>query len=243
MGATLLAFDTSTDALAVALAAPHGRATRNLAGGAAASASLVAAILGVLGQHGIGPGDVDAIAFGRGPGTFTGLRVACAVAQGLAFGAGKPVLPIDGLLVVAEDARRRLGAESDFEIGVAMDARMGELYAARYRHGADGWRCTAAPALVAPAALRARWGERWPQHVAGSGLAMLSPGADAAWESTADRAAALLVLAEQAWARGEAVDAAHALPLYLRDKIALTTREREARAAGVGPAGASVAQA
>src|SRR4051794_41930640 len=99
-------------------------------GGAKASAAFLPSLLGMLEQAGIGVADLDAIAFGRGPGAFTGLRVACAVAQGLAFGAGKPVLPIDTLLAIAEDARA--GAES-FDVWAVMDARMNEIYAAEYR--------------------------------------------------------------------------------------------------------------
>src|SRR5215210_819619 len=102
---TLLAFDTATEQVSVALAA-HGRIwTHEGAGGARSSATFLPAVRALLDEAGVGVRDLEAIAFGRGPGAFTGLRVACSVAQGLAFGAGRPVLPIDTLLAVAEDAR------------------------------------------------------------------------------------------------------------------------------------------
>ena len=104
MDPCLLALDSSTDALALALHTPAGRWHLNEAGGAAASARIVPAVQALLAQAGIGFPALDAIAFGAGPGAFTGLRTACAVAQGLAFGAGKPVLALDSLMLVAEDA-------------------------------------------------------------------------------------------------------------------------------------------
>ena len=106
-----LAFDTSTDVLSLGLSV-HGQTTlRTLAGGAQASAQLIPQALELLAQAGIALSDLQAIVFGRGPGSFTGLRTACAVAQGLAFGANIPVLPVDTLLAVAEAARQAHMAE------------------------------------------------------------------------------------------------------------------------------------
>ena len=102
-----LAFDTSTDVLSLGLSARGQTTLRTLAGGAQASAQLIPQVLDLLAQASLGLADLQAIVFGRGPGSFTGLRTACAVAQGLAFGANVPVLPIDTLLAVAEDARLR----------------------------------------------------------------------------------------------------------------------------------------
>ena len=135
-----LAFDTATEHLSIALQV-HGRVwSHEGPGGAQASVTLIPAILDLLAQAGVALRDLDAIAFGRGPGAFTGLRTACSVAQGLAFGADLPVLPIDTLLAVAEDARRMRGAPPIDDVWVAMDARMGEIYAAHALFGDGAWR-------------------------------------------------------------------------------------------------------
>lgn len=130
----LLALDSSTDTMALALVTPGQTMVFEAAGGAQASARLVPEVQALLARAGLRMAQLDAIAFGQGPGAFTGLRTACAAAQGLAFGLGKPVLAIDSLMLVAEDARGQ-GAGDD--VWVAMDARIGEIYAAHYRWG-DG---------------------------------------------------------------------------------------------------------
>jgi tRNA threonylcarbamoyladenosine biosynthesis protein TsaB len=226
---SLLVFDTATEHLSIAVAA-HGRVwTHEAAGGAQASATLIPAILALLAQAGVTLRELDAIAFGRGPGAFTGLRTACSVAQGLAYGASKPVLAVDTLLAVAEDARAGRDALS---VWVAMDARMDEVYAAQYRYAAGAWSVIDAPMLTTPALLNERWQAQPSQLVAGSALAAfgarLNVGAAVCAPEALPRAAAMLPLARALWAQGGAVDAAHALPLYLRDKVAQTTLEREA---------------
>ena len=224
---SLLAFDTATEHLSIAVAA-HGRVlTHAAAGGAQASATLIPAILALLAKAGVQLRELDAIAFGRGPGAFTGLRTACSVAQGLAFGANKPVLPIDTLLAVAEDTRAGRAA---LRVWVAMDARMDEVYAAQYEFGAGAWSVLDAPMLTTPAALNARWQVESPELVAGSALAAfgarLGVGSAALALDALPRASAMLPLARALWVQGGAVGAAHALPLYLRDKVAQTTLER-----------------
>jgi len=239
MSHALLAFDTSTEAMAVAL---HARGTTqawNGPGGALASAQLLPRVAAMLASSGLVPRDLAAIAFGRGPGAFTGLRTAAAAAQGLAFGLGLPVLPVDSLLIVAEDAlplAERAAQAGD--IGVVMDARMGELYAARYRWQHGDWHMTMAPALCTPEALREAWRLHAPAQLAGNGVHMLTLPDSGAQQATAqepmplrDRAAALLRLAQRMQARAEGVDASLALPMYLRDKVALTTQERVQAAA------------
>jgi tRNA threonylcarbamoyladenosine biosynthesis protein TsaB len=190
---------------------------------------LIPAILGLLARAGLHIGDLDAIAFGRGPGAFTGLRTACSVAQGLAFGAGKPVVPVDTLLAVAEDAR---DGESPQEIWVAMDARMDEIYAARYRYDGSGWDTLAAPFLAQPDTLNALWAAEPPQAVAGSALGIfgerLQTGGARLAPDAAPHASGMLRLAARSFAQGGGVDAALAIPLYVRDKVAQTTAEREA---------------
>ncbi len=227
---TLLAFDTSTDLMSLALVSPQGRRALDSAGGALASAQLVPAVLAMLEEAGCRLAEVDAIAFGCGPGAFTGLRTACSVAQGLALGAGKPVVPVDSLLLVAEDARPQQGGP--FSLWVAMDARMDEIYAAAYDWSAGAWHTVAEPALYSVEALSSRWQAQPPPVVAGSALAVFGerlglPAATRRIPQAGSRAQALGRLAEQLWARGVAVDAALALPVYVRDKVAQTTAERE----------------
>ena len=113
----LLAFDTSTEALAIALVLPGRTLVVETEGGALASTRLIPQIVALLERGGSTLAQLDAIGFGRGPGAFTGLRTACSVAQGLALGAGKPVLPIDSLMLVAEDACGD-GAIDGIDVGV-----------------------------------------------------------------------------------------------------------------------------
>lgn len=238
MTPSLLAFDTATEQLSVALAHRGELFTHEGGGGSQASAGLVPAVLALLAQAGISLHELDAIAFGRGPGAFTGLRTACAVAQGLAFGAAKPVLPIDTLLAAAEDAR---AADPRAQrVWVAMDARMNEVYAAHYAFADGHWSTLDAPMLTTAGWLNARWDAQAPQLIAGNALRAfegeLRPGTARRVPDARPRASAMLPLAAALWAAGGAVDAALALPLYLRDKVALTTAERDAaRAAKTMP--------
>jgi tRNA threonylcarbamoyladenosine biosynthesis protein TsaB len=244
----LLAFDTSTEVLALVVDGPQGAFAEQTAGGAAASAALLPALHALMQRAGVAMHQVQAIAFGQGPGAFTGLRTSCAVAQGLGLGLGRPVLPLDSLLLVAEDARGQLAAD-DLDVLVLVDARMDEVYAGLYRWAGQAWQVLQAPGLYSLpglAALLAAVAPGRPVAVAGSALNALGDRlglpVDAAWQrcpQVVDRAAALLQLARRAWADGVAVDAAQALPLYLRDKVAQTTAEREAlkrAASGAAPA-------
>ena len=241
----LLAIDSATERLALA-AIDDGRAPGavlaraacrieplDLDGGAAASAQALPMSMALLQRLGWRFADLDAIAFGRGPGGFTGLRTACAVAQGLAYGQGLPVVPVDSQAIVAEDAARRAGLGAGALVWVAMDARMDEIYAGCYRDDGDaGWSQVVEPSLTTPAALNAAWLDAPPAFVAGSALAAfgerLQTGAARRAEAEHGRAAALGWLAAAGFARGDAVPAAQALPVYLRDKVAQTTAERAA---------------
>jgi tRNA threonylcarbamoyladenosine biosynthesis protein TsaB len=227
---TLLAFDTASERMTIALTHREMSWSHAGAGGAKASAALIPAILALLDEAGIALADVDAIGFGRGPGAFTGLRTACSVAQGLAFGADKPVIPIDNLHAIAEAAR---AGRERFRVWVTIDARMDQIYAAEYLFDADSWQTLQAPMLTDCDALAARWRAEPPTAVAGDALRVFGSRLDAgAAERLPDarvEAAALLALATRAWRDGAVVDAASALPLYVRDKVAETTREREAR--------------
>jgi tRNA threonylcarbamoyladenosine biosynthesis protein TsaB len=239
----LLALDSSTEIFALALTSPAGRWLFEAEGGPQASARLVPEALALLAGAGLSLADVDAIGFGQGPGAFTGLRAACAVVQGLAFGAAKPVLAIDSLMLVAEDARQQAAADErplTGSIWVAMDARMGEIYAARYAWNQGVWASGIPPSLYTPAQLREAWLAEPPAAVAGSALTVFAESlgltdqpACRAWPRSHSRAAALAALTTQAWAAGAQLDAAEAMPVYVRDKVAQTTAERLALRASV----------
>jgi tRNA threonylcarbamoyladenosine biosynthesis protein TsaB len=227
----LLAFDTSTEALSVAL---HCDATTWVwtgPGGAAASAQLLPQIRRLLQKAGVELAQLQAIAFGNGPGAFTGLRTACAVAQGLALGAARPVLPVDSLLIVAEGVRAE-HRDAPTDIDVVIDARMGEVYAGRYRWAGGRWQSQVAAALRTLDDLHALWAQQPPLCVAGSAVQAfgerLHSGDALRVAGDIDRAAALMHVAQQLWHEHGGTDAAQALPLYLRDKVAMTVAEREA---------------
>jgi len=234
-----LALETSTDTLSLAVASGMQTWTHTSAGGALTSTHMIPQTLALLKEASLALTDLQAVVFGRGPGAFTGLRTACSVAQGLAFGADVPVLPIDTLLAVAEEARvahTATGATPVNRVLAVMDARMTQVYAAAYEFTPDGdtagtWRCVQAAELHSPETLH--WPANWSQD---SFIA-----AGNAWPVYADRwptaltalqimalptAAALLRLAPGAWAAGDAVPPEEALPLYIRDKVAQTTDER-----------------
>ena len=235
----VLALDTATETIAAGLHAGGAAFTLGAPGGALASTQLLPLLNTLLGRAGLHWRDLRAIAYGQGPGAFTGLRTACAVAQGLGYGIGCRLLPLDSLLIVAEDAREQsaaLGAwaADGCEVAVAMDARMDEAYAARYRWQGGCWQVLQAPALYTLPALNATWSGASAQGlVAGSALAAFGARLQlpAGWQRIGheqDRASALLRLAHRAAHSSEGVDPADALPLYLRDKVALTTAERAA---------------
>lgn len=233
----LLAFDTSTDTLSIAVQHGGGTVQHTGAGGAQASATLIPAVRELLAQAGLSFDTLDAIVFGRGPGSFTGLRTACAVAQGLAFGArggqGVPVLPVDTLLAVAEAARLQHGCT---QVVAVLDARMDEVYHARceWQPAEARWRTDADFGVSAPDTVLAPAG--W--TVAGNAQAAygerLAPGARHV--HTLPTAAALLSLAPALLAAGGAMAASDALPRYIRDKVAQTTAERAALRAAATPA-------
>src|SRR5437763_5912333 len=152
--ATLIAFDTATERMTIALQSGDRVLAHDGAGGARASTRLLPASFGLLAEAKLALADRDAIAFGRGPGAFTGLRSSCSVAQGLAFGAGKLVVPIDSLLALAEDAR---AGATELSVWALIDARMDQIYAAHYEYGGERWSTRTAPFLSDAEALALRW--------------------------------------------------------------------------------------
>lgn len=240
----LLAFDTSTDRLSVGLADGDRIWLHEGAGGAQASTTLIPVILRLLAEAGLRLNQLDAIAFGRGPGSFTGLRTACSVAQGLALGAGVPVLPVDTLLAVAEEARAGLAGiepESACQLTALLDARMDEMYVQHFSLKAGMLTAFGPAKLLKPETLAASVADATnpaatdsPAHsrhwLAGNVFEPYA-GRLPAWpESQTLRALptanALLRLAPALLAAGAAVPAAQALPLYVRNKVAQTTAER-----------------
>jgi tRNA threonylcarbamoyladenosine biosynthesis protein TsaB len=219
----LLAFDTSTETLSIAVDAGVGLPVLEHTGGGGpqASAALIPAILELLRHAGLALEQLDAIAFGRGPGSFTGLRTATAVAQGLGFGSGVPVLPIDTLLAVAEEAHGLAGVQ---RVVAVLDARMGEVYFAGYERTAQGWVTRQAPALGRPGDVDVPAG--W--AIAGNALELHADTlrADGSRVTALPTARALLRLAPAALAACPRPRPADALPLYIRDKVAQTTQER-----------------
>ncbi|HEX5374026.1 MAG TPA: tRNA (adenosine(37)-N6)-threonylcarbamoyltransferase complex dimerization subunit type 1 TsaB [Aquabacterium sp.] len=236
----LLALDTATDLVHLALITPERVQSRVVAGGAQASATTLPQLQDLLAQAQLGWSDVQAVAFGRGPGAFTGLRTACSVTQGLALGLEIPVIALDTLMAVAESARRQhpglaawLASDANAVLWVLQDARMSEVYAAAYRWQADqGWQCGVAPCLWSLPVLREQIESGAVHAAAGSALRaypdeVASLRGPAVPEACPD-GEALGALAQAAWRRGECLDAALALPLYVRDKVAQTTAERVA---------------
>jgi tRNA threonylcarbamoyladenosine biosynthesis protein TsaB len=228
----LLALDTSTETMSLALSGAGPLRLHEGEAGAKSSARMVPELMQLLDAAGLRLHDVDALAFGRGPGAFTGLRTSCAVAQGLAYGAAKPVLPIDSLMLVAEDAAQQCFDEQARRgtIWVAMDARMNEIYAAAYEWQGEHWRSVHEPALYSCEALEQAWCGKPADVVAGSALQAfgdrLDTGVARRVPQQRARALSLACVAQQQWRLGGALDPALALPLYIRDKVALTTAER-----------------
>ncbi len=226
-----LAFDTSTDVLSLAVARGDRVWTQTLPGGAQSSSGLIPAVLAMLAEADMPLASLTAIVFGRGPGSFTGLRTACAVAQGLAFGADSPVRPVDTVLAVAEEARwQRVqggAADADLSVLAMLDARMDEVYSAAYQwsSASQSWQGVSDLQVSAPEKVQAASAVLAGNVFEAYGPRLAMPGERCQALPTA---AALLRLAPSLWAQGLAVPADQAMPLYIRDKVANTTAEREA---------------
>lgn len=217
---TLLALDTATEACSVALlhdgkVLSHYEVIPRLH-----AQRLLPMIKDLLAEAGIALSAIDAIAFGRGPGAFTGVRIAIGVVQGLAFALERPVLPVSNLAVLAQRAFREHGAR---QVAAAIDARMDEVYWGCYRETAGEMRLIGAEAVLPPehASLPVDATGDW--FGAGTGwgyadrIAVKLAGQDA---GMLPHAQDLLTLATFAWQRGEAIVADDAQPVYLRDKVA-----------------------
>ena len=224
----LLAFDTATEWCTAALWLDGDCAFREVHAGQKHSDLLVPMVMELLAGAGLALGDLDGLAYGMGPGSFTGLRIACGVAQGLALGGDLPVLGVSNLEALAEEARAGHGAE---RVAVCLDARMNEVYAGLYRREGETWRMVTEAVVCPPEAAPRPDAPEW--FGAGSGFdaypALIQRYAGSLWGHDGrllPHARAIARLAAPRFARGEGRPAEAAEPLYIRDKVALKICER-----------------
>lgn len=221
----ILAFDTSTEYCTAALLHDDALLLRDVHAGQTHSQLLLPMCQSLLAEAGIALRQLDGIAFGAGPGSFTGLRIACAVAQGLAFGVELPVLGVSTLLALAE-------ASDATRVIACLDARMGEVYHAVYRREAGDWLTESAPLLCAPAQVPGVEGAEW--CGCGSGFQAYGEVLQARYGAALTgmrpalypHAREIAALAAAGFAAGQGMAPELAAPLYIRDKVALKICER-----------------
>jgi tRNA threonylcarbamoyladenosine biosynthesis protein TsaB len=221
----VLAIESSTDMLSVAAGDTYGVAERAEHAGQAHAERALPLVAAVLRERGWSLRDVDGIAFGAGPGSFTGVRIACGIAQGLALGAGRPVVPVGTLAALAEEALCTHGAT---RVLACLDARMHEVYVGAFVREAAGWRTVVEPSVLKSADVPVPDG-RW--FGAGGGLRVAPelaehPRLDARDAALVPTARAVIALACVQLARGAGVRPEQALPFYVRHRVALTAAER-----------------
>ena len=221
----ILALETSTELCSAALWLDGTVDSRDVVAGQRNSELLLPMVDDLLAAHALAARDLDGIAFGSGPGAFTGVRIACGVAQGMAFGLDVPVAGIGTLLALAEAA----GA---VRVVCCLDARMGEVYHAAYEVRGDDRHEVHPPGLYKPSAVQRLPDGQWTG--CGSGFAAYRDELGARYAGSVGRvvenltphARAIAMLAAKQFARGDGVDAADATPLYVRNKVALRVSER-----------------
>jgi len=224
----LIAFDTASEWCTAALWVDGEVTFREERAGQRHSELLVPMVMALLADAGLRLDQLDGLAYGMGPGSFTGLRIACGVAQGLALGAGLPVLGVSTLEALAEEAWQGRGAE---QVLACLDARMNEVYAGLYQRQGSAWVCLTGPVVCHPEAV--------PMPAApgclgvGSGFAAYPRLLDLGRGKLADvdsalipHARAIARLAAHPFSRGEGLPPEAAEPLYIRDKVALKICER-----------------
>ncbi|WP_288637453.1 tRNA (adenosine(37)-N6)-threonylcarbamoyltransferase complex dimerization subunit type 1 TsaB [uncultured Oxalobacter sp.] len=222
---TIIAIDTSSDVASVALL--RGEKLRSLSseGFSTHSLSTLPMLQQLLKEEGIEIKDVDAIAFGCGPGSFTGLRTACGIAQGLSFGASIPVVPVVTLEAMAETCRRKYGTDTVLSL---LDARMHEVYWGEYQYENGRWKTIVELSLSSAADVVPVGNPVF----CGNGLTayaddlMTVVGENPQYPDIIPHAEAIAILGKERFLRGETIRAADIEPLYLRNKVALKTAER-----------------
>jgi len=220
----ILALDTSTELCSAALWLDGELDARESVAGQRHSELLLPMIDALLLTHRLKAADLDGVAFGAGPGSFTGLRIACGVAQGIAFGAGVPVVGIGTLLALAELSHAPRAV-------CCLDARMGEIYHAAYENR-GGWHAVHAPSLCMPGAAPELPQGSWTG--CGNGFAVYREALERRYAGRlagvradlAPHAREVAVLAAIEFQSGNSIAAEHAAPLYVRNKIALRVDER-----------------
>lgn len=225
----LLAIESSTETLSLALQTQAGLVTFDEVTGPAASQRILPEIQRLLAQAGVALSELDGLVYGAGPGAFTGVRVAVGVTQGLAFGAQLPVVGISAVLAVAESAWQATQSE---KVLVCLDARMGEVYHAALVRQAEGWLAVSPVTVCKPQDVPAVEGHGW--LGAGSGWHVFAQVLSACYHDQVDRvcpalipqAGAMLTLAQPLFAAGKVQAAHEAAPLYVRNRVALTAAER-----------------
>jgi tRNA threonylcarbamoyladenosine biosynthesis protein TsaB len=226
----LLAIDTSTDFCSIAASRGESLFSRHEPARQCQAEMILGMVEAVLAEAGLEIAQIEGIAYGAGPGSFTGLRIAAGVTQGLALARGVGVVGVGTLLALAEEAAGEAAGE---RIISCLDAHMGEVYHAAYRRAGAGWEEVSAPGLYKPEAVPVMSGGDWTG--CGDGFAAyrerlaarLGGCVSAVRSGTRPTARAVLRLAMPRFAAGEAMDAAQAVPVYLRDKVALKTSERQ----------------
>ncbi len=222
----ILALDTSTEFLSLALQVGDKSFSHYQNVGQTASQLILPRIQVLLDEAEIKLSDLDGIAFGAGPGSFTGVRIACGVAQGLGFGAGVPVVGVNTLNALAEVSGKD-------KVIACLDARMGEIYHAAYVKQNGAWHEVSATTVCKPEAAPALDGGDWVG--VGSGWAAYGEVLSRIYAKNLSQilpditptAEAILQLGLPALAAGNAKPASEAAPIYIRNRVALTTQERE----------------
>lgn len=221
----LLAVETSTELCSVALLRGEDLLVEEALAPNQHAERLEPMVRRLLGRAGLAVAGLDALAFGQGPGSFTGIRIGCGFVQGLAFATGLPVVPVASLLALAEQS----GAS---RVVSALDARMGETYLAAYSRMGGDWSVVLPPQLAREGALPPLPGRDWVATGSGFDAFDWLRGAYASQvatrvESDLPRAGSVARVAARAYLRGEGLPAEQAAPLYLRDKVAMTIAERQ----------------